>query len=71
MKNHTVVVFAKHQITIPCELRDALNIKPESQMRWRAVDGVIQLTFDRPAADYRGLLAGLSDTTVRNDGERF
>lgn len=71
MKNYTVVVSAKHQITIPNELREALNIRPGCQMRWQAAGGVIQLTLDRPAADCRGLLAGLSDTAVSNDAERF
>jgi AbrB family looped-hinge helix DNA binding protein len=71
MKNQTVVVSPKFQVVIPREIREAGGILPGSRMSVFEIDGVIQLVPVKTAAQYRGLLAGLSSTEVPNDPERL
>jgi AbrB family looped-hinge helix DNA binding protein len=71
MKNQTVIVSPKYQVVIPREIREAEGIKPGSRMSVFEVNGVIQLVPLKAAAQYRGLLAGLSSTDVPNDPERL
>ena len=71
MANQTVVVSPKYQVVIPREIREASGILPGSRMSVFEVNGVIQLVPIKPAAQYRGLLKGLSSTEVPNDPERF
>lgn len=61
----------KYQVVIPREIREARGIKPGSRMSVFEVNGVIQLVPVSAAAEYRGLLQGLSNTDVGNDPERF
>jgi AbrB family looped-hinge helix DNA binding protein len=71
MKNQTVVVSPKFQVVIPREIREAGGILPGSRMSVFEINGVIQLVPVKTAAQYRGLLSGLSSTEVPNDPERF
>lgn len=71
MKNQTVIVSPKYQVVIPREIREAEGIKPGSRMSVFEVNGVIQLVPVKAAAQYRGLLSGLSSTDIPNDPERF
>ena len=71
MKNQTVVVSPKFQVVIPREIREAAGILPGSRMSVFEINGVIQLVPVKTAAQYRGLLSGLSSTEVPNDPERF
>ena len=71
MKNQTVIVSPKYQVVIPREIREAEGIKPGSRMSVFEVNGVIHLVPLKAAAQYRGLLAGLSSTEVPSDPERF
>lgn len=40
---HSTTVTSKGQVTIPSELRRALNIKPRSKVAFELVDGEIRL----------------------------
>ena len=71
MQKQTVIVSPKYQVVIPREIREAGGIKPGSRMSVFEVNGVIQLVPVKHAADYRGLLSGLSSTDVPCDPERF
>lgn len=71
MQNQTVIVSPKYQVVIPREIREARGIRPGSRMSVFEVNGVIQLVPLKPAAEYRGLLSGLSSTDIPNDPERF
>lgn len=71
MKNQTVVVSPKFQVVIPREIREAGGILPGSRMSVFEINGVIQLVPVKTAAQYRGLLSGLSSTEVPSDPERF
>ena len=71
MQNQTVIVSPKFQVVIPREIREARGIKPGSRMSVFEVNGVIQLVPVKPAAEYLGLLRGLSSTSVPADPERF
>ena len=71
MKNQTVVVSPKFQVVIPREIREAGGILPGSRMSVFEINGVIQLVPVKTAAQYRGLLSGLSSTEGPNDPERF
>ncbi len=71
MQNQTVIVSPKYQVVIPREIREARGILPGSRMSVFEINGVIQLVPVKPAAQYRGLLQGLTSTDVANDPERF
>ena len=71
MQNQTVIVSPKYQVVIPREIREAGGIKPGTRMSVFEVNGAIQLVPVKAAAEYRGLLTGLSSTDVPNDPERF
>jgi AbrB family looped-hinge helix DNA binding protein len=71
MQNQTVTVSPKYQVVIPRAIREAGGIKPGSRMSVFEINGVIHLVPVKPAAQYRGLLRGLSGTDVPNDPERF
>ncbi|CAN5331981.1 hypothetical protein BH11PSE10_BH11PSE10_21680 [soil metagenome] len=71
MDSQTVIVSSKYQVVIPRAIREAGGIKPGSRMSLFEINGVIHLVPVKPAAECRGLLAGLSSTAVSNDPERF
>lgn len=57
-------ITAKHQITVPREVRDRLKLGPSDRIQWRcAEDGRIYVTIaEAPIAQYQGAVrVGIGD----------
>ena len=66
MGEQSTTVTSKGQVTIPIELRRALNIKPKDRVAFKLVKGEIRLQPVRSR-----LLAGFGAVTPKNRPEDF
>lgn len=67
----TVTVSSKYQVVIPQQLRERLKIRPGAKMAMLEINGQLRLLPILPAAAYRGIAKGLSNTDIEDDPERF
>ena len=65
----TITVSPTYQITIPSEIRAALNLVPGQQLQVILYDGRLELIPARSMHESRGFLRGL-DTTVEREEDR-
>jgi AbrB family looped-hinge helix DNA binding protein len=64
-----VTVSSKYQIVIPREIREALGIRPGTQLHAIEYRGRLELVPLKSARAARGFLAGL-DTSVEREPDR-
>lgn len=71
ISSNIVTLSSKHQVVVPAEVREIMDIKPGEKMTWLVVDGAVHVIPFKPASAYRGLLKGLSSTDIPNEPDRF
>ncbi|RYF80096.1 MAG: AbrB/MazE/SpoVT family DNA-binding domain-containing protein [Comamonadaceae bacterium] len=71
MKTNIVTVSPKYQVVIPQAVRDHHGIRPGAKMAVLDFGNMIRLVPIRAPADYIGIAAGLTDTNIVDDPERF
>ncbi len=71
MKSSFVTVSPKYQVVIPQAVREHHGIRPGMKMAVLDFGNVIRLVPVKPAAEYIGIAAGLSNTDIEDDPERF
>ena len=71
MKTNIVTVSPKYQVVIPQAVRDHHRIQPGTKMAVLDFGNIIRLVPIRAPEDYIGIAAGLNNTDVIDDPERF
>ena len=71
MRNHIVTVSPKYQVVIPQAVREHHGIRPGTKMAVLDFGNMIRLVPVKPPAAYIGIAAGLSNTDIVDDPERF
>ena len=68
---NVVKVSPKHQIVIPREVREALDLRPGQEVAVLRYRGRIELIPVRPIEEMRGLLRGIDSTIEREPDREF
>ncbi len=71
MKSNIVTVSSKYQVVIPQSVREHHRIAPGAKLAVLDFGNIIRLVPIRPAAEYIGIAAGLRNTDIEDDPERF
>ena len=64
-------VSSKYQVVIPKEIRNQVPLAAGQKLQVVLKNGVISLVPDRPLAELRGFLKGMSTGEIRDKGDRF
>jgi AbrB family looped-hinge helix DNA binding protein len=64
-------ISPKFQIVIPRQIRDRLNLRPGQQITLFERDGIITAIPDLPLEKVRGILRGMSQTSLREKQGRL
>jgi AbrB family looped-hinge helix DNA binding protein len=67
----TVTISPKYQVVIPKSIREELRLVPGQKVHVLAYEGRIEFLPVRPAAELRGMLAGLDSSFDRDEDERL
>lgn len=71
MKTNIVTVSPKYQVVIPQAVREHHGIRPGTKMAVLDFGNMIRLVPVKPAEAYIGIAAGLKNTDIVDDPERF
>ena len=66
-----VTLSSKHQIVIPQDIREKMNLKPGQKIVVTEKDGVIHLIPQRPIKETRGFVKELTTRKLRDEENRF
>jgi len=66
----TVTVSPKYQVVIPGEIRERLKLKPGQKIAVVEKDGVVHLIPVRPLKELRGMVAGMNNQGLRDEGKQ-
>jgi AbrB family looped-hinge helix DNA binding protein len=67
----TATISSKFQIVIPKEIREEVKVRSGQVVQVLAKGGIITLVPDRPLAELRGFLKGMSTQDFREKADRL